>query len=526
MLALDFSSEMMELRLKSQAQASLIDKQAEEICHLISELSTIKKRYVELYKLSNCAFFMIDSNYIIQDLNFAAASLLGHDPSVLMGSSFLNFVSEHSRIIFKNNIENLVSKNSNCNVELEIISKVKGQQFVKIEGFLINDKQISLGAIDITYLRQCESRIGELQYSLAVTNQLFQNCADALAYLDSNLTFKIMNQSFIDIASKIFTTKISAGVNFKNVLLDFPNLYSETIQLCSETNWNQKKSIVIENKTDKLSTYYCYELLLYRVSNSSAAKEFIVCIRDLTESKIEEMRRIKQQAAIEHESKVNAMGELLSCLAHEFNQPLSVIKAYSDSCLLRLKKIQVSELAFPLSQISLQANHAAEIIRRMKNFLCEDSLFLEQTDFNALIKNTISFLQYGLLQSKCEIAFQFSDELPLIKLDQLKIMQVIINLGKNSLEALQLSNPPQPKISIETVLEDSRIVMHFRDNGPGIPKDLQEKIFKPYFTSKTQGTGLGLAICQTLIKAHGGELKLRDCQPGAWFTMKLPIKAE
>jgi two-component system sensor kinase FixL len=119
----------------------------------------------------------------------------------------------------------------------------------------------------------------------------------------------------------------------------------------------------------------------------------------------------------------------------------------------------------------------------------------------------------------------FTKTIPLILLDKVQIMQVILNLVRNSIEALQLSITLNPCIMIETEVNDEYVLVHCRDNGPGIAEEFKNKILNTYFTSKSYGTGLGLIICRSLIEAHGGELCFIDIpDQGAWFQIKLPKK--
>jgi two-component system sensor kinase FixL len=219
----------------------------------------------------------------------------------------------------------------------------------------------------------------------------------------------------------------------------------------------------------------------------------------------------------------NEKGEITAALAHELAQPLTVIKAYAENCLRRLKN-KKSNLMFPLQQIALQATHAGEIISRMKNFLCEDNVYFEETDLNALIKKTAAFLQHEFIPP-FTIEFDLSENLPLIQVDRLKIMQVLINLGRNSIEAFQDNSEDNCKMVIRTRLKQDQILIHFRDNGPGIPEEIRNKVLNSYFTTKSHGTGLGLFICCTFLKAQNGQLEIKKHRGrGAWFVITLPLK--
>jgi len=120
---------------------------------------------------------------------------------------------------------------------------------------------------------------------------------------------------------------------------------------------------------------------------------------------------------------------------------------------------------------------------------------------------------------------QLMDKLPKLMTNKIHIMQVILNLVRNSIEALESVQESDPKIIIETNHWEDFIQVHIKDNGPGIPKEFKNLILNTYFTTKHKGTGIGLGICRTLIEEHGGKLSIQQHEErGAWFTFTLPIK--
>ena len=149
---------------------------------------------------------------------------------------------------------------------------------------------------------------------------------------------------------------------------------------------------------------------------------------------------------------------------------------------------------------------------------------VEETDINMLIKESLTILNYELLDIKLKITLNFTDYLPKIMINKIHIIQVILNLARNSIEALQSISAIDPELIIETRNVNNYIVVHIIDNGPGIHDEFQDTILKTYFTTKPQGTGIGLGVCRSLIEAHGGELSInKHSKKGAWFTFTLPI---
>jgi signal transduction histidine kinase len=132
-------------------------------------------------------------------------------------------------------------------------------------------------------------------------------------------------------------------------------------------------------------------------------------------------------------------------------------------------------------------------------------------------------LNYEIPNFNLNISFKLENNLPLIMVNKIHIMQVILNLARNSIEALQHAAIAKPKLMIHTSALENVVVVDVIDNGPGIPFEYMDKILTSHFTTKPLGTGLGLAICLNILEAHGGSLVVeRKRKNGACFTFKLP----
>ncbi|ASQ44785.1 sensor histidine kinase [Legionella clemsonensis] len=515
-------NELIHLRKKVKAQEIIIDKQARELGRLVSELLETKNQCTELYKFNSACYFTLNRDFIIKDANYQAAALFKCSINSLVHDSFLNFLSPKEAKKFTENLATIFEKPMKREFDLEMMLAGKLEP-LHIEASITRKHRIHLVVTPQTDMKESQLKIFELTRSYELLNYLFQECEDAIAILDSELQFRLINHSFVNIASTIFAAKPKPGLNLNMLLVDFPELKTKILSACEQSLEGKKNSIVIESESDCWEAYYYYELFIDALPANNERRELVICIRDESAAKLQAVKERKQQAKIEHRARTAVAGELVSVIAHEINQPLAVIQAYSYSCLLRLADVS-KELVFPLEQITLQASYAGEIIQRMKGFICEDSLYLEETDINRLIQKAVSLLYYEPTISKLSIHYKLAEHLPLIMVDRLKLMQVFLNLGRNSIEAFT-PEQKQPEITIETALENHNLMIHFRDNGPGIPKNIRSKILNSHFTTKPHGTGLGLAICRNIIKNHGGKLVVQSYSgEGAWFTCVIPIK--
>jgi PAS domain S-box-containing protein len=251
---------------------------------------------------------------------------------------------------------------------------------------------------------------------------------------------------------------------------------------------------------------------------------------DISERKHREQQDKKHLEELAHVTRLGLMGELASGIAHEVNQPLAAISTYTQVSLNLINTenpdlIKLSEILYKTQQ---QALRAGRIIHRTREFVKSHAKEHSTADVNALIYDCIDLCIAELKQNGIKLTFELEDNLPSIYVDQIQIEQVLINLIKNSVDALRnLPKKQQRHIAIHSQLTiNNRIQVRVKDNGPGLDEDQQKKILTPFYTTKTEGMGMGLSISRSLIEAHEGALHFNS-QPGegSTFYFSLPCFA-
>ncbi|HEX4045372.1 MAG TPA: ATP-binding protein [Gammaproteobacteria bacterium] len=235
----------------------------------------------------------------------------------------------------------------------------------------------------------------------------------------------------------------------------------------------------------------------------------------------------KNQSTLDAIKNNTLMIEVSSIIAHEINQPLTAIFTYLQLLISQVRdnKITLENSLNMLNQILKECERVGNILNRIKHLIKKEGLHLELADINVAIKEVVEFLGYNSISTN--IVLQLQADLPKANFDKIQIQQVIINLIQNSLEAMRESLTTSPVITISTsLLDDNKILVKVKDDGPGIPQRLHEKIFEPYFTTKGYGTGIGLVISRNIVEAHGGALWLADLpqEKGACLLFTLPIQ--
>ena len=228
-----------------------------------------------------------------------------------------------------------------------------------------------------------------------------------------------------------------------------------------------------------------------------------------------------------HVSRLAAVGEMASGIAHELNQPLAAVANYAQACerLLGLPNPDLEEVRDALRQIAAQAVRAGDIINRLRGLTRAREARGESSDVNSLIRELNDLIESDARHHQARCHIELAEPLPSIVLERTQIQQVVLALVRNALEALAEMPAEEREVRVRTVrTADGDVQIEVCDNGPGVSPDIVQRLFDPYCTTKPAGTGLGLASSRTIARAHGGTLDHRPNPPGgACFVLRLPV---
>lgn len=231
------------------------------------------------------------------------------------------------------------------------------------------------------------------------------------------------------------------------------------------------------------------------------------------------------RARLTHVGRLGTLGEMVSGIAHEVNQPLTAIANYANACrrLLASGQSQPGELAETLEKISAQAVRAGEVIRGLRNLVRKRDTVREPLDCNQLVRDVAKLVEFELKQAGFRLMLDLSPQLPAVRGDGVQIQQVVLNLIRNGFEAM-LNRANGDYVKVETAGgTDDFVEIRISDCGPGISDETADRLFHPFFTTKPQGIGLGLSICQSIAQAHGGEILHKSREGGGTlFILRLP----
>jgi len=248
--------------------------------------------------------------------------------------------------------------------------------------------------------------------------------------------------------------------------------------------------------------------------------------RDITDIKRAEEEKQRHHEEIAHVIRLSTAGEMASGMAHELNQPLTALVSYCGTALSLVNSLPApqQQLREILECASEQAQRAGRIIRHLRDFVGKDDNQQESLELDQLIKELNFLLSAELKNAAVKLEYHLQGQGCHVSVNKVQIEQVLINLVRNSVEAMQAANTLDGKVIVETrQLNDGSVEVTVADNGPGIAADMLDKIFNPFQTSKASGMGMGLSISRSIIEAHGGSLWAdNQRRQGALFGFSLP----
>jgi two-component system sensor kinase FixL len=258
---------------------------------------------------------------------------------------------------------------------------------------------------------------------------------------------------------------------------------------------------------------------------SDGVPHFTGFIRDLTEHQQTQARLQELQSELVHISRLSAMGEMASALAHELNQPLAAISNYmkgSRRLLADSRDPHRSKIENALDRAAEQAIRAGQIIRRLRDFVARGESEKRIESLSKLIEEAGALGLAGAREQGVQLRFHLNSNYDLVLVDRVQIQQVLVNLFRNALEAM-VQSPQRELIVSNTRVADDMIEVSVFDTGPGIPDDVMSNLFQTFFTTKETGMGVGLSISRSIVEAHGGRMWAEANESsGATFRFTLP----
>ncbi|MGB2599786.1 MAG: PAS domain S-box protein [Candidatus Omnitrophota bacterium] len=498
-----FDSMTKDLKKMTESVDDLNEESADQKSEIIG-LQEREDYFRKLFENSNDAVFIYDFEDRILDANKKACDMLNYPKSVLLKRPFLELYAE----------DELSKSKKAFKSGTDAASFVFESKFVTSEGRPI-DVQISSGVVDLkrgimqAIVQNITAR-KELERALVESEEKFRSfmetASDLMYITDKDGHFSYTNEAMAN--SLGYSKEELVGMHMTEVMdeksaEDYKVKRQQLIaigEVAYESIWETKTRKKIYGELQAVSIYDGNGN--YRGSRG--------VFRDVTErKKVEESQRLAN------------LGKLAADVAHEVNNPVTVISGNAELALLDGPLPVEAEKAFKI--IMDQCEQARSIVKRLLMFSKPSTGEFVETNINDAVDTIVSLVETQFKHSGVKIKKALASKLPRVRIDEKQIQEVFMNLLRNALEAM----PKGGNVVIITSAEDSYVKIDIEDTGTGISEEYLKKIFDPFFTTKKNGTGLGLSVCYGILQAHGGDLKYSaKSGRGTTATVLLPVSSK
>jgi two-component system, LuxR family, sensor kinase FixL len=356
----------------------------------------------------------------------------------------------------------------------------------------------------------------------ALLRSILETIPDAMVVIDH---LGIV-QSFSATAERLFGYS-TAEICGQNVKLLMPSPYREQhdgylkrYQTTGERRIIGIGRVVVGLRKD--GSTFPMELSVGEV-NQDGRQLFTGFVRDLTERQQTDRRLQELQDGLLHVSRLRAMGQMAAALAHELNQPLTATANYVRAALRLLDQADpdIARVRQAMEMAVQQTLRSGEIIRRLRAFVTRGEVSRRPENVAKLIEEASALALVGAKEHGIKVMISSDPDLPSVVADRVQIQQVLLNLIRNAMEAME--DCEVRELSVGTVVDDTNVLISVADTGSGIPPEIEAKLFQPFVTTKPEGMGIGLSVCRTIVEAHGGRLWIESNEGGgSVFRFSLP----
>ncbi len=440
---------------------------------------------------------------------------------------FLEVIDPEDREIVERVLQEVVRTEKEGKVEFRIPQPDGSARWLLSRGRLRKDVPSALRRVmgvtlDITERKRSEEKVRQSSHAL-------EQSPVSVVITDLQGIIVYVNRKFCEVSGYSFAESVGQNPRILKSGKSSTEMYQELwTTISSGKAWRGE----FHNRKKNGELFWESAVISPLFDEAGRITHFVGVKEDITErKKVEaalrktELERAEQRSQLAHLSRVNMLGALSGSLAHELNQPLGIILSNAQAAqeLLAQEPPDLAEAQAILTDIVAADRRAGDVIERLRALLKHGQASLQPVQLNRIIEEVLNLARADLIGRGIAVVCALAPDLPSIAGDRVQLQQLVLNLILNAAEAMAGNDPATRRIHIQTMLQEGRVRASVRDEGAGLPGDV-ERIFQPFYTNKPQGLGMGLAICRSIINAHHGQLWAEPhSERGAVFFFDLPI---
>lgn len=443
---------------------------------------------------------------------------------------FLSRLEPTDRERVESEIRRVCERGGGFDVSFRVSGAIGGEKWVRARAGLIRDESGTARHLSGIFLDIDEEKLVEEALRTRETHlrSILRTIPDAMIVIDG----RGVMQLFSTAAERLFgwSEQEAIGQNV-SILMPEPDRTRHDNYIARYRSTHDPHIIgigrIVTGKRRDGTTFPMH--LTIGEMQSNGEPYFTGFVRDLTEHQQTQARLQELQSELVHVSRLSAMGEMASALAHELNQPLAAISNYmkgSRRLLAGSVDPNRTKIESALDRAAEQAVRAGQIIRRLRDFVARGESEKRVESLSKLIEEAGALGLAGAREQNVQLRFNLDQNADLVLADRVQIQQVLVNLFRNALEAMAQS-PRRELVVINARVGEDMTEIEVSDTGPGFRDDVLPNLFQTFFTTKETGMGVGLSISRSIIEAHGGRMWAENnTSGGATFRFTLPAADE
>ena len=470
-------------------------------------------RYRNLFESASDAIYTMDLRGAFSSVNEATIAMSGYERGALLGHSSRHLFDDAGELARAVEHFDRAVAGTPVRYECRFVRADGEHRLASITNAPVRHGSEIIGVLgvarDVTDER---ARAGALARSEARYARLVESASDAIFTLDDAGCFTAVNRSL----------ELAVGISRDSLLgtplaplVDLRDLAAATDLLHRTLAGKRTRASLRFHAAD--GSLRTGSVITAPVLDDGVIVGALGIMRDVTD----ERRRADQML---QQEKLAAVGQLVSGVAHELNNPLAAVMAFSE-LLLASHAAHDADARFAIDTIHHEAGRAAKIVRHLLTFARQRPAERVDADLNAIVTDTVTLRRYALRAAQIDLDVDLDPALPRTWADPFQLQQVVLNLIGNAEQAMAEWSGPR-RIVITTRQHAERLVIVVSDTGPGVAPEHRDRIFNPFFTTKPvgQGTGLGLSISDGIVRQHGGQIRVESPPgEGATFFVELPL---
>lgn len=501
--------------------------------------------FAAVFQTAPVMMMMVGSDLRVRAINRAAESVVARSAEATKGRRFGNAV----RCIYSLEDPKGCGYGSSCEtcplrrVVLDTFETKQAQHQVEVEltfgdaqerhhkHLLVSTSLVDLSqdhwvlvcARDITERKRAEQSLRDAH---EILERLFAATHVCIAYMDTDFNFIRVNRAYAEADGR--TPEFFVGKNHFDLYPHQENqaIFRRAVMLGEPCSFHGKPFEYTEHP-ERGVTYWDWSL--HPVKDAAGRVDgVLLCLVDATKRVQAEKLARERRAALAHVSRISTIVEMASGLAHELTQPLGAVCTYADACGKMLEAGSLTDLAGTVDKMAGQARRAAQIVSRIRGFVGKTEPHRDTVDLNSLVKETVGLAEKEVKAARVTVSLALSEQVPLVQADSVQIQQLMVNLVRNGIDAIQQTTDGPRALTIQSTSHpDGAVGIAVCDTGIGLGDEVSQRMFEPFFTTKPGGLGLGLLISRSIAEAHGGRLwATPNPARGTIFHLTLPVSGE